>query len=130
VIYRLIADGVVLVHFGFILFIAVGGLLAWRWPKLLGPHLASVAWGVGIVTIGWECPLTPLEKHFRRLAGERGYRGGFVDHYIEGVIYPERYTSLLRALVALLVAVGWVGVYRRRRARRATAPLHEAVSEQ
>jgi Protein of Unknown function (DUF2784) len=129
VIYRLIADGVVLVHFAFILFIAVGGLLAWRWPKLLGPHVASVAWGAGIVTIGWECPLTPLEKHFRRLAGEQGYRGGFVDHYIEGVIYPERYTSLLRALVAVLVVVGWMGVYRRRQAHRRATRRQGAVSE-
>jgi hypothetical protein len=107
VVYRAIADVVVLVHFGFVLFVAVGGVLAWRWPRLLWPHLAAVAWGAGIVTIGWDCPLTPLEKHFRRLGNERGYEGGFVDRYIEGVLYPERYTSLLRALAALLIIIGW-----------------------
>jgi hypothetical protein len=115
VVYRLLADGVVIVHFGFILFVALGGLLAWRWPHLLWPHVAAVAWGAGIVAIGWTCPLTPLEKHFRRLSGEQGYAGGFVDRYIEGVIYPERYTAALRVLVALLIGVGWLGLYLRQR---------------
>jgi hypothetical protein len=129
VVYRLLADGVVLIHFGFIVFIAVGGLLAWRWPRVLWAHVAAVAWGAGIVIIGWDCPLTPLEKHFRELGGEQGYRGGFVDRYVEGVIYPERYTSLLRALVAVLIVVGWVGVHRRRAAHRGAVGCEEAVSE-
>jgi hypothetical protein len=112
--YRLVADAVVLVHLAFIVFVAVGGVLAWRWPRLIWFHLAAVAWGAGIVAIGWDCPLTPLEKHFRELGGEPGYRGGFVDRYVEGVIYPERYTTLLRALVAITIAVGWFGLLRRR----------------
>jgi len=114
VVYRLIADGVALVHLGFIVFVAVGGLLAWRWPRLLWLHLAAVAWGAGIVTIGWDCPLTAVERHFRELGGEQGYSGGFVDRYVEGVIYPEGYTSLLRALVAALIVVSWAGLARRR----------------
>jgi hypothetical protein len=119
VLYRICADAVVLLHFGFILFVAVGGLLAWRWSWLRWPHLASVAWGAGIVLIGWDCPLTPLEKHLRRLSGEQGYAGGFVDRYIEGVIYPESFTAVLRILVAVLIAVGWIGLYRRRAGGRA-----------
>jgi hypothetical protein len=130
VVYRLIADGVVLAHLGFILFVAAGGLLAWRWAWVLWPHLAAVAWGAGIVTIGWDCPLTPIEKHFRELGGEQGYRGGFVDRYVEGVIYPERFTSLLRVLVAALIVVGWVGVQRRWAAHRGAAVCEQAVSEQ
>jgi hypothetical protein len=114
VVYRLIADGVVLFHLGFILFVAFGGIVAWRWPKAFWLHLASVAWGAGIVAIGWDCPLTPLEKHFRRLGGEQGYSGGFVDRYVEGVIYPERYTTLLRYLVGATITIGWLGLYLRR----------------
>lgn len=117
-LYRLVADAIAVVHFGFILFIALGGVLAWRWPRLLGPHLAAVAWGVGIVVIGWTCPLTPAEQYFRRLGGESDDGQGFVDRYIEGVIYPERYTSLLRALVAVLVLVGWAGLVLRQRGLR------------
>lgn len=126
--YSLLADFVVLVHLGFIVFIAVGGLLAWRWPRLLWLHLAAVAWGAGIVAVGWDCPLTPLEKHFRRLGGEQGYEGGFVDRYIEGVIYPDRYTPLLRVVAAVLVGAGWIGLYvRSTRANRSRHRTPEAI---
>lgn len=117
-VYRALADVVVLMHFGFVLFVAVGGLLAWRWPALIWPHLGAVAWGAGIVAIGWDCPLTPLEKAFRRLGGEEEYRGGFIDRYIEGAIYPEDYTPLLRAVAAALIVLGWTVLYIRHTRRR------------
>jgi Protein of Unknown function (DUF2784) len=121
-VYRLLADLVVLVHFAFIVFIAVGGLLVCRWPRPVWLHVPALAWGVAIITIGFTCPLTPLEKHLQRLAGQRGYPGGFVDHYIENVIYPQRLTPLLRTLAAAAVVVGYTGLLnRRRRARRRMA---------
>ena len=107
--YRALADAVVVVHFAFVAFVAVGGLLAWRWPRVLWLHIPAVVWGVGIVTVGYQCPLTPLERHLRRLGGERPSGAGFIDRYVEGVIYPERYTSVLRALAAMLIVVGWTG---------------------
>jgi hypothetical protein len=110
VAYRFVADTVVVVHFAFVVFVAVGGLLAWRWPRVLWLHVPAVIWGIGIVTIGYDCPLTPLERWLRRLGGEVPSHKGFIDQYLEGVIYPARYTSLLRALVAVLVVVGWTGV--------------------
>lgn len=103
---RVAADVVMALHFAFLLFLAAGSLLAWRWPRLVAFHLPSVAWGVVSITAGLDCPLTPLEKELRRSAGEQGYAGGFVDHYIEGVVYPEHYTPLLRALIATAVVVG------------------------
>ncbi len=117
-VYRLLADLVVIVHFAFIVFIAVGGLLVWRWPRLVCLHAPALVWGVAIITIGFTCPLTPLEKHFQRLAGERGYAGGFVDHYIENVIYPQRLTPLLRTLAAAAIVVGYAGLLNRRRRAR------------
>jgi hypothetical protein len=109
VVYRFLADAVVVVHFGFIVFVAVGGLVAWRWPRTLLVHVPAVAWGLGIVTVGYECPLTPLEKQLLRLGGQDGYEGGFVDRYIEDVVYPADHTPLLRAIAALLIVVGWTG---------------------
>lgn len=114
-LYRLLADLVVVVHLAFIVFVAVGALLAWRWPWLLWMHAPSLMWAVASVTVGLSCPLTPLEKSLRRLAGEEGYAGGFVDRYVEGVVYPESLTPLLRAMVAVAVVVGYAGLYRRRR---------------
>lgn len=112
--YRFAADGVVMVHFAFIVFVAVGGLLAWRWPGVLLAHVPAVAWGLGSVTVGYDCPLTPLEKHFRRRAGQEPYEGGFVDRYIEDIVYPDQYTPHLRVLAATLIVLGWAGASRRR----------------
>ncbi|MBW3614688.1 MAG: DUF2784 domain-containing protein [Actinobacteria bacterium] len=113
--YRFLADAVVLLHFGFILFVATGALLAWRWPRLAWVHPAAVAWAVGSVTVGFPCPLTALERGLRRSAGAGAYEGGFVDRYIEGVIYPDQYTSVLRALALVMIVAGYVGLARRSR---------------
>jgi hypothetical protein len=111
VIYRVLADVTMIVHFAFILAVALGGFAAWRWPRVIWVHLATVAWGAGIVTIGWDCPLTPLERGLRERGGEQGYEEGwgFVDNYIEGVIYPSEYTPHLRVLAGVLIAVSWAG---------------------
>ena len=122
-----LAHAVVVFHLAFIVFVAVGSLLACRWPWLVWLHLPSVAWGAGIVAIGWDCPLTPLEKWLRRRDGE-SYEGGFVDHYLEDVVYPEELTPPLRALAAVLIAAGYaVLVLRRRRRRRGDVGVSTAA---
>jgi hypothetical protein len=118
VVHGVLADVVVVVHLAFIVFVGVGGLIAWRWPWVLWLHVPSVVWGLAIVTVGFTCPLTPLEKTLRRSAGEDGYGGGFVDRYIEGVVYPETLTPLLRAVAAVAVVAAYAGLYRRKRAAR------------
>jgi Protein of Unknown function (DUF2784) len=118
VIYRLLADGVVVAHLLFIVFVALGSLLVWRWRPLLWFHVPVVAWSAAIVMIGFTCPLTPLEKHLRARAGAGAYDGGFIDHYLDGVVYPGRFTALARLLVAALIVVGYVGMLARRRRGR------------
>jgi hypothetical protein len=123
-IYRMLADITMIVHFAFIVFVAVGAILAWRWRKLIWAHLLSVGWGVGIVFLNFDCPLTPLERNLRQRGGEQGYEEGwgFVDHYIEGVIYPEEYTTHLRFLAGTLIAIGWFGYLFWFRKRRQAEP--------
>ena len=106
-LYRILADLVLVAHLGFIAFVAVGSLLVPKWPRLLWPHVAVVAWAAAIVTVGFSCPLTPLEKHLRERAGHSSYDGGFVDHYIDGVVYPGRFTALARLLVGVLIVAGY-----------------------
>jgi hypothetical protein len=124
VLYRFLADVVVVVHFGFIVFVAIGGVMAWRWPTILWLHVPTVLWGLGIITVGYECPLTPLEKELRQRGGEEGYRSGFVDRYLEDVVYPDDYTPHLRAVAAVLILLGWIGVVIRsqRSTRRTPSP--------
>lgn len=113
-LYRILADAVVVVHLGFLVFVAVGAVLAWRWPAVVWAHLPALAWAIGSLSIGFPCPLTGLEKGLRRRTGTEGYEGGFVDHYIEDLVYPDEYTSILRALVAVTVVLGYLRLSRRR----------------
>lgn len=85
---RLLADAVLLLHLAFILFVVLGGFLVWRLPRLAWIHLPAAAWGAFVEISGRLCPLTPLENHLRRLAGEAGYAGGFIEHYLVPLIYP------------------------------------------
>jgi hypothetical protein len=115
-VFDVVADAVVVVHLAFIAFVAIGALLAWRWRWLVWLHVPAVVWGVGIIAIGWDCPLTPLEKWLRRQDGQ-DYEGGFVDRYLEGVVYPEQLTPVLRTVAAVLVVVGYAHLLRRRHHR-------------
>ena len=114
-LYRLLADLVVVVHLVFIAFVAVGSVLAIKWPRLVRLHLPVVVWAAAIVTIGFTCPLTPLEKHLRERAGALSYDGGFVDHYLDDVVYPGGYTVLARLVVAALVLGGYAALLARNR---------------
>lgn len=109
----LTADLVVLAHFGFILFIALGGFLALRWRKIARVHLPCVLWGVLIEWFGWLCPLTPLEYRLRKLAGEAGYTGGFIDHYIVPLVYPAGLTRNVQIGLGVLVLLINLLVYGR-----------------
>lgn len=115
--YRVLADAVVVAHFGFLVFVVVGGFLALRWPWVLWLHLPAVAWAIVIVVHGALCPLTYLENELRARAGEASLQGGFIDTYVEGVVYPARFVGLARALVALAVLCSWSLLLRRQRAR-------------
>lgn len=113
-LYRLLADLVVVVHLAFLLFVAVGALLAWRWRWLLRVHAPSLSWAMASITVGLPCPLTSLEKVLRELAGDDVYRGGFVDHYVENVVYPGSLTPWLHAVALVAVVVGYAGLRHRR----------------
>jgi hypothetical protein len=111
-LYRLLAGAVVVLHLGFVLFVAAGGLLVWRWRRLAWVHLPAVAWGVWIELSGGICPLTPFENELRRLGGEAAYGGDFVAHYLLAVLYPEGLdrgiqAALAAGALALNAAVYW-----------------------
>lgn len=115
--YRLLADAVVVIHGLFIVFVIVGGILAWRWRWVAAVHLPCATWGVLIEYRHWVCPLTPLENHLRAKAGAQGYEGGFIEHYLLPVIYPGGLTPRLQLVLgtaALAVNLLAYGVLARR----------------
>lgn len=123
--YRFLADTVLLLHLGFILFVLFGALLAARHRAWLALHLVAVAWGIAVEVFGIVCPLTYAENHVRLLAGESGYSGGFIEHYLVGLIYPAgltRGTQYVLAATVLLVNLGLYGWMLRRRWWRRAQP--------
>ena len=120
--YSLAADAVLVLHLGFVLFVALGGLLALRWPRVAWMHIPAAIWGAAIEFGGWICPLTPIENDLRARAGESPYTGDFVARYLLPVIYPEGLTRdaqiVLGLGVVLLNAAIYLVVFRRHAVRR------------
>jgi Protein of Unknown function (DUF2784) len=119
---QVLTDLVVAVHFAFVLFVVLGGLLVLRWPVVSWIHLPAVAWGAIVEFSGSVCPLTPLENALRAQAGEAGYSGDFVSRYLLPTLYPESLTRsvqlILGAIVVGLNCAVYAWVWRRRKRRR------------
>ncbi|AVO54579.1 DUF2784 domain-containing protein [Ectopseudomonas mendocina] len=109
--WRLAADALVVIHLGFILFVLFGGLLLLRWPRLLWLHLPAVAWGATVEFFHLLCPLTPWENQLRRAAGDAGYEGGFIEHYLIPLIYPAGLTPQIQLWLGGVVVLINVTVY-------------------
>jgi len=120
--YAALASIVLAVHGAFVLFVVAGGALVLRWPRVAWAHLPAAAWGAGIELAGGICPLTPPENRLRELAGQAGYDGGFVEHYLLAWLYPDGLTREIQLALGLAVVIVNVAVYatvwmRSRRAR-------------
>ena len=108
---RALADAVVVFHLAFIAFAFAGGLLVLRWRRAMALHLPAVAWATLVEVMRWPCPLTPLENYFRHRGGQAGYAGGFVEHYIEPVVYPAGLTPTIQVFIGAGVFLVNVAVY-------------------
>ena len=114
-----LADLVLLLHFAFVAFVALGGFLVIRWPKIAWAHVPAAIWGAGIELTGWICPLTPLENALRARAGGAAYEGDFIARYLLPVLYPEGLTRDAQFVLGSIVIFGNAVLYavaaRRRR---------------
>ncbi len=100
-LYGILADLVVFVHMFFVAFVLLGaGLILWR-RRVVWLHLPAVLWGIWIELTGGICPLTPLENWLRLRAGQGGYRGDFVQHYLMPLLYPGGLTRNIQILLGL-----------------------------
>jgi len=128
--YRALADIVLVVHLGVVLFV-VGGLLCvlvgniagvWRWANSLSFRLLQLA-AIGIVVVqawlGQECPLTTLESWLRVQSGAASYEKGFVEHWVQWLIFYQAPTwvfTVLYSVFGLLVLGTWLAYPPRRHA--------------
>lgn len=111
-------------HFLYLGFVVFGGFTAWRWPRMFWVHLLTVIWGVLVISFPWTCPLTTAENWARKTPTDKG----FIERYIDGVIYPPQYVQWVRLAVAVVIAISWWGAWIRHRARPSGAPSPESES--
>jgi hypothetical protein len=117
--YRTFADATVVFHFAVVIFVIAGAvLLLWRrWVAWV--HLPTITWVIYAELFHRTCPLTYLENWCRDQAGGQAYQGGFVDHYIMPVLYPNGLTPGMQVAFGLAILVINVVLYtiafRRRR---------------
>lgn len=110
-IYRTLADLVLVVHLAFVVFVVLGGLLVLRYPRLAWVHIPAAIWGVLIEFAGWICPLTPMENAFRARGGEAGYGGGFIEHYVLAALYPAGLSREVQFLLGSVVLALNLAIY-------------------
>jgi hypothetical protein len=125
-IYRWLADGIVVVHGAFVVFVMLGAFLALRWRWVVWLHVPAAIWGVLIEYADWICPLTPLENVLRARAGEVAYTGDFIQHHLLAALYPTGLTPAIRwVLGSIALAVNLIAysllIRRLRRERAAMA---------
>ena len=122
--YKILADALMVLHLAFVCFVVLGGLLVLRWRWIALAHLPCAAWGIFIEASHGVCPLTPLENDLRHWAGEAGYQGGFIEQYIQPILYPDGLTDstqwLLAGAIVLINGICY-GRAMTRRARPVTA---------
>lgn len=109
--YWILANLTVVLHFIFVCFVVAGGLLIFRWRWILFLHLPTAVWGALIEYQGGVCPLTPLQQQFRQMAGQAGYAGGFIEHYLLPVLYPSYLTRDVQIVLGTLVIAINILVY-------------------
>jgi Protein of Unknown function (DUF2784) len=114
-LYWAMAVAVGATHGAFVAFVVLGGLLTPRHPRLAPFHIAAAGWGVAGLLVPLACPLTGLENLLRRDAGHPTLPAGFIDHYLTGVIYPERLTPLAQLIVAASLLTSVAVLVRTRR---------------
>ncbi len=117
--YSALADLVVVLHFGFILFVVFGALLVWRYPWVIFLHLPAVVWGAATEFCAIICPLTYLENHLRAAAGGPTIETTFIEHYLIPVVYPPSLSHDVQILLGTLLvsfnAILYYLLWRRRR---------------
>lgn len=110
-IYKLLADLVVILHFLFVLLVVFGGFLVLRWRRFAFAHIPAVLWAVYIEFSGRLCSLTPLENWLRERSGSTAYKSGFVEHYILPVLYPEVLSQQMQIFLGVFVLIVNLGIY-------------------
>jgi hypothetical protein len=120
-VYSTLANIVLMVHLGWIVWVAIGFLWTGGRRILTGIHLASLIWGIAVEAGPWPCPLTLLEQFLETKAGVDPYQGGFLLHYLDAIVYPDIPAWLLITL-GIAVCAANLAVYAMRLTAASSGP--------
>ena len=109
--YRLAAEGVLLLHLGFIVFAVLGAAIAVRWRWLITIHVPTAVWALFVELTGRVCPLTYVENYLRIKAGQSGYTESFIEHYLLPLVYPAGLTRGVQFVLAGVVVIVNIAMY-------------------
>lgn len=119
--WRFLGDVVMVFHGAMLIFFVIGGFLAWRWLWAIFVHLGIVAWNLAIVILDFGCPVTATEKYFRRRGGETPYAHGYIEHYLDGKLWPQGATPIMEKVTFSIVIVSYIGFFIVRHRRKTAA---------
>ncbi|MDT8910618.1 DUF2784 domain-containing protein [Amycolatopsis sp. PS_44_ISF1] len=121
---HVLADLTVAVHVLALLFIGLGGFLAWRWPKIVFVHVFFAIWGVLVNVTPLPCPLTAAENFFRGQEGLGDLPGGFNAYYLYDTVIPRALLPMVVVVALALLIFSYVGAYHRWRHRHEDPAAH------
>jgi hypothetical protein len=115
-IYKILADGVVLIHFLWIVFLFFGVFWGIRNKIVKIFHISGLVFAFVIQIFDWYCPLTHLEvwlrsKHDPALV----YTGSFIFHYVEKIVYIEFSRLLIVVFTFILCGINTWLYFRKNR---------------
>ena len=125
---RVLADVVVALHMGFLVYMVLGGFLALRRLAVIWPHVGVIVYSFYVTLTSFTCPATTLEKWLRVQGGETPYEGSFINQYLRGTIYPPAMETAVWLGCMGIAMASWVFVLTRR--RRAGLPQEALAQEQ
>jgi len=102
-IYKILADSVVMIHFLWIVFLFFGAIWGIKNKAVKIFHISGLVFAFVIQIFGWYCPLTHLEVWLRsRHDSALSYMGSFIIHYVEELVYIELSRNLIIVLTLVL----------------------------
>jgi hypothetical protein len=110
------------VHLAYLVYVLLGGLLALRGLAWLWPHVVVAAWGFLGLATPLFCPLTALEKLLMEVDGQVPYPGTFIDHYVNGVVYPTAWHEAAKVVAVTVILTCYLVVAAHRLAQRRLSP--------
>jgi len=109
--YEFLATFTLIIHFLFIVYVILGGLLFFIKHWTIYFHIPAFLYGVYVEFTQSICPLTYLENYFLTKANLASYSTSFIQNYLYAIIYPINLTKELQIILGITLIIINVIIY-------------------